>query len=78
MSGATSRGAVLTFGEGLGVLRTTSVGSLAQLSGLEVGTGGAECNVAIGLARLGARATEERPASRGKGRQRRLYQHGWQ
>ena len=48
---------VVTFGEGLAVLRTTEVGSLAQLSQLQVGTGGAEGNVAIGLARLGVPAT---------------------
>jgi len=48
---------VVTFGEGLAVLRTTEVGSLAQLSQLQVGTGGAEGNVAIGLARLGVPVT---------------------
>lgn len=53
MSRASRTGVALTFGEGLGVLRTTSVGSLSQLTGLDVGTGGAEFNVAMGLARLG-------------------------
>ena len=48
---------VVTFGEGLAVLRTSEVGSLAQLSQLQVGTGGAEGNVAIGLARLGVPVT---------------------
>ena len=48
---------VVTLGEGLAVLRTTEVGSLAQLAQLQVGTGGAEGNVAIGLARLGVPVT---------------------
>ena len=43
---------VVTFGEALGVLRTDQLGSLAHLGTLTVGTGGAEANVAIGLARL--------------------------
>ncbi|MEL4319405.1 sugar kinase [Leifsonia sp. YIM 134122] len=49
--------AVLTLGEGLGVLRTREIGSLAHLGDLAVGTGGAEGNVAIGLARLGTPVT---------------------
>lgn len=49
--------AVLTVGEGLGVLRTREIGSLAHLGDLAVGTGGAEGNVAIGLARLGTPVT---------------------
>jgi 2-dehydro-3-deoxygluconokinase len=48
---------VVTFGEALGVLRTDQLGSLAHLGTLTVGTGGAEGNVAIGLARLGAAVT---------------------
>ncbi|KQX05169.1 MULTISPECIES: sugar kinase [unclassified Leifsonia] len=48
---------VLTVGEGLGVLRTREIGSLAHLGELAVGTGGAEGNVAIGLARLGMAVT---------------------
>lgn len=47
-------GRILTFGESLAVLRATELGSLAQLGSLAVGTGGAEGNVAIGAARLGA------------------------
>ncbi|MFT4122752.1 MAG: sugar kinase [Microbacteriaceae bacterium] len=47
-------GRIVTLGEALGVLRTTGPGSLAQLGTLVVGTGGAEGNVAIGAARLGA------------------------
>jgi len=48
---------VVTFGEALGVLRTDRIGSLAHLGTLAVGTGGAEGNVAIGLARLGTPVT---------------------
>lgn len=48
---------VITLGEALGVLRTSSPGSLAMIDRLEVGTGGAEANVAVGLARLGASVT---------------------
>lgn len=48
---------VVTFGEGLGVLRADGIGSLAHVGTLTVGTGGAEGNVAIGLARLGAPVT---------------------
>lgn len=48
---------VVTLGEALGVLRTASLGSLAQLDTLAVGTGGAEGNVAVGLARLGTPVT---------------------
>jgi 2-dehydro-3-deoxygluconokinase len=48
---------VVTLGEGLAVLRTDQLGSLAQLPLLQVGTGGAEGNVAIGLARLGVPVT---------------------
>ena len=53
---AVSRG-VLTLGEAVGVLRTRGIGSLAHESDLVVGTGGAEGNVAIGLARLGTPVT---------------------
>lgn len=49
-------GRIVTLGEALGVLRTTEVGTLAHLSTLAFGTGGAEANVAIGAARLGAAA----------------------
>ncbi|MCD2443417.1 sugar kinase [Agromyces sp. SYSU K20354] len=49
--------AVLTIGEGLGVLRTRGIGTLALERELTVGTGGAEGNVAIGLARLGVPVT---------------------
>lgn len=49
-------GRLVTFGEGLGVLRARESGSLAHSSDLLVGTGGAEGNVAIGVARLGGHA----------------------
>jgi 2-dehydro-3-deoxygluconokinase len=45
--------ALVTFGEGLGILRTRGVGSVAQLGTLVVSTGGSEGNVAIGASRLG-------------------------
>ncbi|KRE30608.1 sugar kinase [Agromyces sp. Soil535] len=48
---------VLTIGEGIGVLRTHGIGTLALERELAVGTGGAEGNVAIGLARLGVPVT---------------------
>ncbi|MGR0220108.1 sugar kinase [Agromyces sp. ZXT2-6] len=57
MSAAAGARGVLTLGEALGVLRTRGVGSLAHESDLVVGTGGAEGNVAIGLARLGTPVT---------------------
>lgn len=46
-------GHVLTFGETMGLFRTTEFGDLADVSGASIGTGGADSNVAIGLARLG-------------------------
>lgn len=48
---------VLTIGEGIGTLRTQGIGTLALERELTVGTGGAEGNVAIGLARLGIPVT---------------------
>jgi 2-dehydro-3-deoxygluconokinase len=48
---------VLTVGEGLGVLRARDLGSLATVSEFTLSTGGAEGNVAIGLARLGVPVT---------------------
>lgn len=44
----------LTFGESMGLLRQTTPGRLATQHTLGFGFGGAESNVAIGLARLGA------------------------
>ncbi len=46
---------VLTLGEGLGVIRTSE--ALVTAPHLGVGVGGAELNVAIGLARLGTEVT---------------------
>lgn len=46
---------VLTFGEALGVLRSPA--RIATDARIEVGVGGAELNVAIGLRRLGVHAT---------------------
>ncbi len=54
---AVASGRVLTIGEGLAVLRARDIGSLATVGDLVVGTGGAEGNVAIGLARLGTPVT---------------------
>ena len=51
--GSPMSGHVLTFGETMGLFRTTEFGDLADVSGASIGTGGADSNVAIGLARLG-------------------------
>lgn len=45
-------GRVLTVGEGLGVLRARQLGAMTTVSSFSLSTGGAESNVAIGLARL--------------------------
>ncbi|MEP6480835.1 MAG: sugar kinase [Rhodoglobus sp.] len=50
-------GRVVTFGETMALARASAVGSLAYVNQLDLGIGGAESNVAIGLARLGASAT---------------------
>ncbi|CAH0241191.1 2-dehydro-3-deoxygluconokinase [Microbacterium oxydans] len=44
---------VVTFGETMALVRTTEIGSLRHAHGMALGIGGAETNVAIGLARLG-------------------------
>ena len=44
---------VLAVGEPIAVLRTVHIGGIDTTSDLVVGSGGAECNVAIGLSRLG-------------------------
>jgi 2-dehydro-3-deoxygluconokinase len=44
---------VVTFGETMALLRPEETGSLADVDRLSIGIGGAESNVAIGLARLG-------------------------
>ena len=48
---------VVTLGETMGLFRAGSVGSLAHVSDFQLGIGGAESNVAIGVARLGGPAT---------------------
>ena len=47
---------VLTIGETMAMMRANAVGSLAHVSNLELGIGGAESNVAIALTRLGTPA----------------------
>lgn len=47
---------VLAIGETMAMMRALAVGSLAQVSDLELGVGGAESNVAIALTRLGTPA----------------------
>ncbi|MFF2487591.1 sugar kinase [Microbacterium sp. NPDC058062] len=49
--------AVVTLGETMALVRTTEFGSLRHASGLALGIGGAESNVAIGLGRLGVSAS---------------------
>lgn len=48
---------VLTLGETMLLLSGTGVGEVGDLDHLRIGTGGAESNVAIGVARAGVRAT---------------------
>lgn len=48
---------MVTLGETMALLRAVSVGSLAQVSDLELGIGGAESNLAIALTRLGTAVT---------------------
>lgn len=50
-------GRLITLGEALGIFRTDRYGTLVHLNTASVATGGAEGNVAIAAARLGARAT---------------------
>ncbi len=45
--------AVVTLGESMALVRATDIGSLRHATELRLGIGGAESNVAIGLARLG-------------------------
>jgi 2-dehydro-3-deoxygluconokinase len=49
-------GAVVTLGETMGLLRAASIGSLEHVSDFQLHIGGAESNVAIGVARLGRSA----------------------
>lgn len=48
---------VVTLGESMGLIRGSGLGTFAQLGSAEIDTGGAEGNVAIGLARLGVSVT---------------------
>ncbi|MEW1706714.1 sugar kinase [Microbacterium sp. NPDC089190] len=48
---------VVTLGETMALARTTEIGSLRHASGLVLGIGGAESNVAVGLRRLGVDAS---------------------
>lgn len=48
-----TRSRVVTLGETMALVRTTELGSLRHASELRFGIGGAESNVAVGLARLG-------------------------
>jgi 2-dehydro-3-deoxygluconokinase len=50
-------GALMTLGETMGLFRSTGIGSIAQESEFRLGIGGAESNVAIGVTRLGGRAS---------------------
>lgn len=56
MSGS-DRSGLLTLGESLGLVSTTGIGTLEIASGATIGIGGAESNVAIGVARLGQPVT---------------------
>jgi 2-dehydro-3-deoxygluconokinase len=51
------RGGLVTLGETMALFRGASIGSLAHEHAFELGIGGAESNVAIGVARLGGRAS---------------------
>lgn len=57
VSGAASAGGLVTLGESMGLFRPHAVGSLATESEFNLTIGGAESNVAIGVSRLGGRAT---------------------
>ncbi|MDY0908209.1 sugar kinase [Microbacterium sp. CFBP9034] len=48
---------LFTLGEGLGLIRGDGIGGLERLATAHIDTGGAEGNVAIGVARLGGEAT---------------------
>ena len=48
---------VVTLGETMALFRPEAIGSLAQVGEFQLGVGGAESNVAIGVARLGGSAT---------------------
>lgn len=56
MSDASLSPDVVTFGETMALARADHPGSLAHVSGMSLGIGGAESNVAVGLQRLGISA----------------------
>jgi 2-dehydro-3-deoxygluconokinase len=51
------RGGLFTFGETMGLVAADGIGPLAHAKSFSFGIGGAESNVAIGVARLGGAAT---------------------
>ena len=55
---------LITVGESLGLIRGDGIGGLEHLSAARVDTGGAEGNVAIGVARLGGSTTWLTPVRR--------------
>ena len=56
-SSSTRRPRVVTIGETMGLLSTAQPGPLAHASTMQLGIGGSESNVAIGLSRLGVDVT---------------------
>ena len=56
-SSSTRRPRVVTLGETMGLLSNTQPGPLAHASTMQLGIGGSESNVAIGLSRLGVDVT---------------------
>jgi 2-dehydro-3-deoxygluconokinase len=56
-AGLQKTGGLLTFGETMGVVAADGIGPLQHVRGFSFGIGGAESNVAIGVARLGGTAT---------------------
>jgi 2-dehydro-3-deoxygluconokinase len=57
MTDAQSGGGLVTFGESMGLISALDIGPLETARGFRYGIGGAESNVAIGVARLGGSAT---------------------
>jgi 2-dehydro-3-deoxygluconokinase len=57
MTDAGSGGGLVTFGESMGLISALDIGPLETARGFRYGIGGAESNVAIGVARLGGSAT---------------------
>ena len=53
----TAGGGVITLGETMALFRATSLGGIDLVSDFQLGIGGAESNVAVGLARLGTPVT---------------------